>query len=115
VSASEFPEVELVAGDAEVFNDVRDDAARDVTRMPGKGDETIGTKRIGVMPVTARGAEQFAADFAESPFQLTAVVGRVFAHGSGGEDEFVAESRRNGAAGFEQRFQMDFGGLLEAE
>jgi hypothetical protein len=54
--ASELPEVELVAGDAEVFDDVRNDTARHVARMPGKCDEPIRAKRIGVVPVTAGAA-----------------------------------------------------------
>lgn len=38
-----------------------------------------------------------------------------FAHGSGSENKFVAESGRDGASGFEQRFEMRLGGLLKAE
>jgi hypothetical protein len=60
-------EVELVASDAEVFNDVGDDAAWHIAWMPGKGDEPVGLERIGVMPVATRRAEQFAADFPEPP------------------------------------------------
>src|ERR1051325_8178765 len=114
-SVSEFPKIEFVPRDAEVFNDIRDDSARHVARMPRERDEPVGPKRIGIMPVTAGGAKEFAADFAESPLQLAAVVGRAFAHGSGSEDELVAERGRDGAAGFEQRFQMRFGRLLKAE
>jgi hypothetical protein len=65
--------------------------------------------------MTAGVAQMFAPDFPEPPLELAAVVGRVFAHRSGGEDEFVAERGRNGMAGFQQRFQMGFGGLLKAE
>ncbi|HUZ07710.1 MAG TPA: hypothetical protein VMV89_09510 [Candidatus Paceibacterota bacterium] len=39
-------EVKVVAADAEVFNNVGNDAARHVARMPCKGDEPVGTKRI---------------------------------------------------------------------
>ena len=45
---SEFLEIEVVAADAEVFNDVGHDATRNVTRMPGKGNETVGTEGIRV-------------------------------------------------------------------
>jgi hypothetical protein len=114
-SGSEFPEIELVARDAEVFDNVRNDAARHIARMPSESDQAVGTKRIRVMPVTARGAEKFTTDFAESPLQLAAVPRGEFGHGSGGENKFVAESRRNGASGFEQRFQVSFGGLLKAK
>jgi hypothetical protein len=41
--------------------------------------------------------------------------GRILAHGSGGEDKFVAEGGRNGSSGLEQGFEMGFGGLLKAE
>jgi len=45
-SGSKFLEVKIVATDAEVFNNVGDDAARHVARMPRKSDEPVGTKRI---------------------------------------------------------------------
>jgi hypothetical protein len=41
---SEFPEVEVVAADAEVLDDVGDDAARHVARMPRERDEAVGTE-----------------------------------------------------------------------
>src|SRR5262245_46634909 len=94
--ASEFSEVKRVSRDAEVVNDVRNDAARHIARLPREGDEPVGPEGIRVMPVAAGGAEQFAADFPKPSFQLAAVVGRVFAHRSGGQNEFVAEGRRNG-------------------
>lgn len=126
-SGSEFPEIEFIPRDAEVFDNVRSDAARHIARMPRESDQAVGTKRIRVMPVTEdalhltldpsphpmrRGR---TTDFAESPLQLAAVPRGVFGHGSGGENKFVAESRRNGASGFEQRFQVSFGGLLKAK
>ena len=86
---------------SKVFDDVRDDAAWHIAGMPGKGDEPVGSERIGVVPVTARRAKQFAADFPEPPLQLAAVVGRVPAPDSGGQDEFVAERRRDGTANFQ--------------
>ena len=101
VTGLELAEVEFVASDAEVFDDVRDDAAWHIAGMPGKGDEPVGSERIGVVPVAARRAEQFAADFPEPPLQLAAVVGRLPAHDSGGKDEFVAECRRDGTASFQ--------------
>lgn len=112
---SEFSEVELVARDAEVFDDVGNDTARHVARMPGERDQSVRSEGVGVVAMTARSAQEFAANFAESSLQLTAVPRGVFAHGSGGEDKFVAESRWNGSPGFEQRLQMGFGGPLEAE
>ena len=112
---SEFSEVEFVARDTEVGNDVGDDAAWHVARMPREGDEPVGAERVGVVPMTPGGAEQFAADLAESPFQLAAIVGGIFSHGSGGEDELVAERGRNGASGFQQRFEMGLGSLLKTQ
>lgn len=105
----EFSEIEFVAGDAEVFDDVGDDAARNITRMPCEGDQPLGLERIRVVPMTAGGAEQFTTDFAESPFQLAAIVRGIFTHGSGGEDKLVAESGRDGAASFQQGFKVGFG------
>ena len=67
------------------------------------------------MPVTARSAKKLTTDFAKSPLQLAAVPGGIFAHRSGSENEFIAEGHGNRAAGFEERFQMNLGGLLKAE
>jgi hypothetical protein len=113
--ASEFSEVEFVAGDAEVFDDVRNNAARHVARMPRESDNAVGAERAGVMSVTAGVAEVFTADFAETTLQLAAVERGVFAHRSGSENEFVAKSQRNGSARFQQGFQMSLGRLLEME
>lgn len=115
VDRSEFSEIELVAGDAEVFDDVRDDAAWYIARMPGEGNQTVGTKGIRVMPVTAGGAFMHTTDLTQAAVKLPTVPRRVFAHRSGGENEFVAEGRWDGAARFEQCFQMRLGGLLKAE
>ena len=112
---SEFPKIEFVAGDAEIFDDIGDNAARHVARMPRKRDDAIRMEGIGVVAVTAGAAEVLATDVPESSFELPAVIGRVFAHESGREDEFVAERRRDRAAGFQQSFQMRLGGLLKAE
>src|ERR1035441_8071848 len=83
VTGLELAEVEFVAGDAEVFDDVRDDAAWHIARMPGQGDEPVVSERIGVGRVAARRAEQLAPDFPEPPLQLATVVGRLPAHDSG--------------------------------
>ena len=112
---SEFPKIKFIAGDAEIFNDVGDDAARHVARMPRKCDDAVRMEGIGVVAVTAPATEVFATDFQESPVELPALIGRVFAHESGREDEFVAKRRRNRATGFQQSLQMRLGGLLKAE
>lgn len=66
-------EVKPVPCEAQVFDDVGDNAARHVARMRGKGDEPVGVERIGVVPVTARRAEQFATQFFEPTLKLAAV------------------------------------------
>ena len=43
---SKILEVKIVAADAEVFNDVGDDSARHVARMPCKSNEPVRTKWI---------------------------------------------------------------------
>ena len=112
---SEFPKIKFVASDTEIFNDVGDDAARHVARMPRKRDDAIRVAGIGVVAVTARATEMLATDVPESSFKLPTVIGRVFTHESGREDEFVAERRRDRATGFQESFQMRLGGLLKAE
>ena len=56
-----------------------------------------------------------AAQLAPAALQLTAIPRREFAHNSGGKDELVAEGGRDGAAGFEEGFEVRLGGLLEPE
>ena len=112
---SEFPEVKVVAADAEVFNNVSDDAARHVTRMPGKRDQAVWAGGIRVVPVAPGGAKEFTANLTQTTVKLTTFPGGIFAHRSGGEDEFIAESSRDGTSGFEQSFQMRLGGLLESQ
>ena len=56
---SEFLEVEVVAADAEILNDVGDDAARHVSRMPRKRDESVRTERR-VKGFASRGGEHRA-------------------------------------------------------
>jgi hypothetical protein len=112
---SEPAEVELVAGDTKIFDDIGNNAARHVTGVPGKCDDAVGAKRIGVVAVAAGIAQMFAANVPESSLELPAIVGRIFARESRGEDEFVAESWRDGTACFQQRFQMRLGGLLKVK
>jgi hypothetical protein len=111
----ESPEIKFVACNSEVFNDIGNNAAWNVAWMPGECNEAVGAEGIGVMPVTASVAQMNAADFSETPLQLAAIERRVFAHGSRGEHEFIAERGRNRAARFEQGFQMGFGRLLKTE
>ena len=112
---SESFEVKIVATDVEVFDDIGDDAARHVARMPGKRDEAVGAKGIRVMPVAPSGAKKFTTNLTQTALQLAAVPGGIFAHRSGGENKFVAEGGRNGTPGFEQSFQMHLGRLLKSQ
>jgi hypothetical protein len=112
---SESLEVEVVAADAEVFNNVGDDAAGHVAGMPCKCNEAVGAEWICVMPVAPGGANEFASNLTQTTVKLATVPGGIFAHRSGGKDEFVAESGRDGASGFEQSFQVRLGGLLKSE
>ena len=112
---SESLEVKVVAADAEVFDDVGDDAAGHVTRMPGERDESVGAERIRVMPMAPSGAKKFTTNLTQTALQLAAVPGGIFAHRSGGKNKFVAEGGRDGTSGFEQGFQVRLGGLLESK
>ena len=56
-----------------------------------------------------------AAQLAPAALQLTAIPRREFAHNSGGKDELVAKGGGNGAASFEEGFEVRLGGLLETE
>jgi hypothetical protein len=112
---SEFSEVKLFACDAEVFDDVPNDAARHIARVPGKRDDEIRAEGIGIMPVAAGVAEVLAADFAQATLQLPAVERGVFGHRSGGQHELVAEGGRDRPACLQKGFQMSFGRFLKAE
>ena len=57
VTNSESFKVKLVAADAEVFDDVGDDALRHVPGMPCKGDKAVGAERVGIMAMTTRTSE----------------------------------------------------------
>ena len=66
-------EVEVVPAEAEVFDDVGDDAAGYVPGMPCEGDQPVSAERVGIMAMAAGSADKFAADFLEAAFQLPAV------------------------------------------
>ena len=112
---SESLEVKVVAAEAKVFDDVSDDAAGHIARMPCERDEAIRMERIRVMPVASSGANKLAANLTQTTVKLAAVPGGIFAHRSGGENKFVAEGGRDGTSGFEQGFQMRLGSLLESQ
>src|SRR5712691_3036533 len=107
---SEFPEIELLASDAEVLNDIGNDPARHITGMPGKGDDAVG-----VMAVATFAAEELTANFPKTLFQPPAVERRVFSHMSSREHELIAKSRRNRSASFQQCFQMSFRRQLKTQ
>ena len=111
----ELPEIKFVAGNAEVFDDVGNNTARDIARMPGECNNSIGAKGIGIMPMASRVAQVDAANLLEAAFQLTTIDRGIFSHKSSRQHEFVAECGRNRTAGFEQSFQMGLGCLLKTE
>jgi len=95
---------------------VGDDAPGNITRMPRERDEAVGTERVGVVPMAPGGsAEQSTAKLTQPPVHLAGIPGRITAHGSDGEDEPAAESRGDGAPGFEQGFEMRLGRFLETQ
>ncbi|HLX94469.1 MAG TPA: hypothetical protein VKU37_01860 [Verrucomicrobiae bacterium] len=112
---SESLEVKVVAADAEVFDNIGNYAAGHIAGMPRECDEAVGTEGIRVMSVAPSGTKKFTANLTQTTVKLTTVPRGIFAHRSGGENKFVAESSRDGAAGFEQRFQMRLGSLLESQ
>lgn len=83
--------------------------------MPGEGDQTIRLEGVRIEAVTSGGADVFTADLAESAIKLAAVPGGGTCPCSGGQNEPVTESDRNGPSGFEQGFQMGFGGFLKTQ
>jgi hypothetical protein len=107
--------IKVVATDTEILDDVGNDSARHIARMPCESYQTVGTKRIGIMTVAAGSAEKFAANLAQTAVKLPTIPGWIFAHRSRGEHKFVPERGRYGAPGFQQCFQMRFGGLLKTE
>jgi hypothetical protein len=48
---SEFPEVKIITADAEVFDEVGDDAAGYVARMPRKRANRVNGERLGLEKV----------------------------------------------------------------
>lgn len=112
---SETFEVEIVAVDAEILDDVSDDSARHVAGMPGERDQAIGAEGIRIVAVAASRANGFAANLTQSPVKLAAVPGRILALGSRDEDELVAKRRRNGASRFQQRFEVRLGRDLKSQ
>lgn len=77
---SNFLEIEVFASEAKVIDDVGNYAARNIARVPSKGNEPFGMKGIRIVPVAAGGADQLAAKFAQPAIQLPAIQRRLFAH-----------------------------------
>jgi len=71
--SSELLEIKVIFGNAQIVNDVGDDSARHVSGMPGKSDEKVRLKRIGVMPMTASGSEEVATDCFQAALELAAI------------------------------------------
>ena len=112
---SEPAKVKLITGDAEVFNDIGNDAAWHISRVPREGDDSLRAKRIGIMTMTSGVAQVNAANLFQPPFQSAAIEGGVLAHSSSREHKLVSERRRNRASCLEQRLEMRFGRLLKTQ
>lgn len=65
----------------QVIHNVRDDATRDITWVPRERDQTVRMEGIGVVPVASRSTQQFASQFFEPLFKISARKGWVAAHG----------------------------------
>jgi hypothetical protein len=108
-------EIELISGNPEVFDDIRDNAAGDVSRVPRKRDEAFRAEGIGIMTVAAGVPEVFTSNFSQTTLQLAAVERRVFAHNSSSQDKLVAKCGRDRTTCIQQRFQMSLGSLLKTQ
>jgi hypothetical protein len=114
---SESLEVEVVAADAEVFDDVGDDAAGHVARMPRKCDKPVGAKSR-VKGFASRGGEHRTSNI-EHPTsnrrQKDESSRPVKKLKPFWELRILRRGLRDGASGFEQGFQVRLGGLLESK
>ena len=80
VSGLKLLKKEILPRNPEILNDIGDDSSRHVSRMPGERDQPVRLEWVGVMVMTAGGANQPAAQFAETAFQLAAVASWILAH-----------------------------------
>lgn len=112
---SKHAEMELLSGDAEVFDDIGNNATGDIAWMPGERNDAVWTKGVRVMPVTAGIPRVDATNFAKSPLEWPTVERGEFAHGLRGQDKLVPKRGRNGATGLQQHFEVGLGGLLKPQ
>lgn len=113
--ASEFAEVKLIPCHAEIIDDVGNNSAGNVTCVPGEGNDSIRSKRIGVMSMAAAAAKVRTTDLPETAIKLSAVERGILAHDSRRQYELIPESGRNGAPCFKQGFQMGLCRFLKAQ
>jgi hypothetical protein len=107
---SESLEVKVVAADAEVFDNVGDDATRHVAGMPRERDEAVGTKGR-VKGFASRGGEHRTSNRGQKDESSR----RVKKLKPFWELRTLRRELRDGASGFEQSFQMRLGSLLESK
>jgi hypothetical protein len=78
---SELSEIEFISSEPKVVDDVGNDTAGNVPRMPRESDEQIRVKRIRVVAMAAGGGTQeLAANFPKSAIQLPTIHRGIFAH-----------------------------------
>jgi hypothetical protein len=73
-------EVEIIARKAQVGDDISDDSAWDISRMPGKRNQSLRMERIRIVSMTAAGPLKGATYFLQAPLQVTTAQGRIFSH-----------------------------------
>jgi hypothetical protein len=108
-------EIELLSGNPKIFYNIGDNTRWNISRVPGKGNQTIGAKGIGVMPVATGASEMFTPDFPQTSLQLAAIERGIFAHSSSSEHKFIAKCGRNRAPRVQQRFEMRLGRQLKTQ
>jgi hypothetical protein len=115
--SSESLEVEVVAADAEVFDNVGDEAAGHVAGMPSKCDKPVGAEGR-VKGFAPRGGEHRTSNI-EHPTsnrrQKDESSRRVKKLKPFWELRILRRELRDGASDFEQSFQMRLGSLLESK
>jgi hypothetical protein len=78
--ASKAPKVEVVLAQSKVVENISNNPAGNIARMPGKCDQKLRVKWIRVMPVTSTCADEPTTNLLEPSVQLAAIPGGIFSH-----------------------------------
>ncbi|MGA2181113.1 MAG: hypothetical protein ABSH15_16220 [Verrucomicrobiota bacterium] len=115
---SESLEVKVVAADAEVFDNVGNNAAGHIARVPCERDEAVRTEgRVkGFQPHAVGNIEHSTSNIQHRiEGKRTNRAGLLRTRSPSWNKETLRLELRDGAPGFEQSFQMRFGRLLESK